>query len=47
VGRSFGHAAALLKRSEDSASAKKARLRQAGARVAETLEEIPRLLLQS
>ena len=44
AGVSFGHFAAVIKGENDSASAKRAILAGAGARVARSLEEIPRLL---
>ncbi|HVO90585.1 MAG TPA: CoA-binding protein [Casimicrobiaceae bacterium] len=47
AGRSFGHAAALVREHADTASAKIAMLREAGARVATTLDEIPHLLNQA
>ena len=43
-GRSFGHAAALVQRPDDRATTKKTMLRDAGASVAETLDEIVDLL---
>jgi succinyl-CoA synthetase alpha subunit len=43
-GVSFGHFAAVIKGENDSASAKRRLLAQAGARVAASLEEIPELL---
>ena len=43
-GVSFGHFAAVIKGENDSASAKRRLLAAAGARVASSLEEIPRLL---
>jgi len=45
AGRSFGHAAALISRADDRATSKKHALREAGAGVAETLDEIPTLLM--
>ena len=44
AGQTFGHAAALVQGAADAASAKKRMLAAAGARVAETLDEIPGLL---
>jgi len=44
AGVSFGHFAAVIKGENDSASAKRRLLAQAGARVAVSLEEIPELL---
>ncbi|MGE0852705.1 MAG: succinate--CoA ligase subunit alpha [Hyphomicrobiaceae bacterium] len=44
AGQSFGHAAAMVLSSADTASAKKAALREAGVFVAETLGEIPAFL---
>jgi succinyl-CoA synthetase alpha subunit len=44
AGVSFGHFAAVIKGENDSASAKRRLLAQAGARVAASLEEIPELL---
>jgi succinyl-CoA synthetase alpha subunit len=44
AGVSFGHVAAMIRTKGDSASAKEALLREAGASVAQTLEEIPSLL---
>jgi succinyl-CoA synthetase alpha subunit len=44
AGRSFGHAAALVRDVADTASAKKQALRAAGAIVVDTLDEIPRVL---
>jgi succinyl-CoA synthetase alpha subunit len=44
AGVSFGHFAAVIKGENDSASAKRRMLAQAGARVAESLEQIPALL---
>jgi succinyl-CoA synthetase alpha subunit len=44
AGMSFGHFAAVIKGDNDSASAKRKILAAAGARVAASLEEIPRLL---
>ena len=46
-GRSFGHAAALVREQADTASAKIALLRGAGALVADTLDDIPHLLNQA
>jgi succinyl-CoA synthetase alpha subunit len=43
-GMSFGHAAAMINEASQSASAKRAALRAAGARVAAALEDIPTLL---
>lgn len=43
-GVSFGHVAAMIRGSEDTASAKRRMLADAGARVAATLEEVPELL---
>ena len=43
-GASFGHFAAVIKGENDSASAKRRTLAAAGARVASSLDEIPRLL---
>lgn len=43
-GVSFGHVAAMIKSGGDSASEKRQMLREAGASVAATLEEIPQLL---
>jgi succinyl-CoA synthetase alpha subunit len=44
AGVSFGHFAAVIQGENDSATAKRALLAGAGARVAQSLEEIPRLL---
>jgi succinyl-CoA synthetase alpha subunit len=44
AGVSFGHVAAMISAKGDSASEKRAMLREAGAHVAESLEEIPSLL---
>ena len=44
AGQTFGHAAALVRDAADSASAKGVLLREAGAIVAATLDEIPSLL---
>jgi len=44
-GRTFGHAAALVRRPDDTASAKIALLRAAGAIVADSLDDIPRLVV--
>jgi succinyl-CoA synthetase alpha subunit len=41
AGQTFGHAAALVRDRADTASAKMAMLRDAGARVVQTLDEIP------
>lgn len=46
-GRTFGHAAALVRRPGDRASVKKTALRSAGAWVAETLADIPALLTRA
>ena len=46
LGVSFGHFAAVIKGENDSASAKRRLLVEAGARVAGSLEEMPRLLRQ-
>jgi succinyl-CoA synthetase alpha subunit len=46
-GMSFGHAAAMINRSDESASAKRRVLAEAGALVAEALEDIPDLLRRS
>lgn len=46
AGQSFGHAAALVRNATDTASAKKALLRDAGASVADTLADIPRCLVE-
>ncbi len=43
-GQSFGHVAAMIRGSADTATAKRQLLAAAGARVARSLEEIPRLL---
>lgn len=43
-GVSFGHVAAMIRGADDTASAKRALLRDAGARVADALEDVPRLL---
>jgi len=43
-GISFGHIAAIIRGGNDSATAKRALLAQAGALVASSLEEIPGLL---
>lgn len=43
-GVSFGHAAAMIRSEDDTASAKRGLLTSAGVRVAMTLEEIPELL---
>lgn len=43
-GMSFGHAAAMITTSDESASAKRRALAEAGAHVADALEEIPELL---
>jgi len=43
-GMSFGHAAAMIMDQSQSATAKREQLREAGARVASSLEEIPELL---
>lgn len=47
AGQMFGHAAALIHGTTDSATAKKALLRNAGAMIAETLDEIPGLLMSA
>ena len=44
AGMSFGHAAAMITREDDSASAKRRALAEAGVRVAATLDEIAPLL---
>lgn len=44
AGQTFGHAAALVRDARDSASAKMAMLRDAGAIVASTLDEMPTLI---
>lgn len=44
AGRTFGHAAALVRQQEDTASAKIDMLRSAGALIASTLDEIPELV---
>ena len=44
AGASFGHFAAVIDRENDSASAKRRILAKAGARVASSLQDIPRLL---
>lgn len=44
AGMAFGHAAAAINSSDESASAKRRILREAGAHVAQSLEEIPQLL---
>jgi len=44
AGQTFGHAAALVRGPADTASAKIALLREAGAIIASTLDEIPRLV---
>lgn len=46
-GASFGHVAAMIQGHDDSATAKRRLLREAGVRVAETLDEIPGLLAAS
>jgi succinyl-CoA synthetase alpha subunit len=43
-GVSFGHAAAMISRPDESPSGKRSALQKAGVRVASTLEEIPALL---
>lgn len=45
VGMSFGHAAAMITRDDDSASAKRRVLAEVGVRVATTLDEIAPLLI--
>lgn len=45
AGQTFGHAAALVRDAADTASAKIAMLREAGAIVASTLDEIPELVV--
>jgi succinyl-CoA synthetase alpha subunit len=44
AGQTFGHAAALVREPADSATAKMALLRDAGASIAQTLDEIPALI---
>jgi len=46
-GVSFGHITAMISGSGDSATEKRAILKSAGARVASSLEEIPRLIRQA
>jgi succinyl-CoA synthetase alpha subunit len=43
-GASFGHVAAMIRGENDSATAKRRLLREAGVRVADTLDEIPTML---
>ena len=47
TGMSFGHAAAMIKSQDESASAKRTALKEAGALVADALEDIPQLLRQA
>jgi len=46
-GQTFGHAAALVRNHDDTASAKMALLRDAGALVVQTLDEIPSRIIQA
>jgi succinyl-CoA synthetase alpha subunit len=47
AGMSFGHAAAMISAEGDSASAKRALLREAGAIIAESVSHTPRLLIEA
>jgi len=47
AGASFGHVAAMIRDADDSATAKRRMLAEAGVRVAATIDEIPRLLREA
>ena len=47
AGMSFGHAAAMISSAQDSASAKRSMLAQAGAIIVESISDLPRLLAEA